>query len=430
MTWMDLVGILLVFLGHILWMPNLSKNPFSKRKTVLFSILWYLCATGSCLLVGFFLAEDFSKAVSWMFLASCAVFFGTYLLFFGGGFWKKLFLFLSHVNFFCIIHNLSVLLMRPIFYPENPVAFRMSAIFLRFFLQMAGLFFYVRFLKRKIEAIQDLDQRQWLPLCVAAALFVCLNSIWTALGTNVWHYTTAQTIGFFLLLIVTVGLSVVIFYTISCMHTISEVQLVKQQSRYLQEQVKNYEVLDDTNRRLRHDMRHHLRSVTALLQEGNVQSALAYLNHYDQEVLSVAPKHYAKHPALQSVLSAYAAKFQENQIPLAIHCDVPEQMGITDVDLISLLGNLLENALHGCLACQREKKASLFLKTQKETLVLLCENTCVPTMELEDGLPKKRGVGIASMLAVCANYQGQMGYTVKEGICSVCIALPFKKKER
>lgn len=99
------------------------------------------------------------------------------------------------------------------------------------------------------------------------------------------------------------------------------------------------------------------------------------------------------------------------------------------MDLISLLGNLLENALHGCEVCEGTKKAEIFLNEQNEKLIVVCENTCSPALELEGELPKHKGIGISSMLAVCNKYDGHLGYSVENGVCSACAVLKLSTND-
>ena len=143
----------------------------------------------------------------------------------------------------------------------------------------------------------------------------------------------------------------------------------------------------EETRQARHDMRHHLLSIAAFVKEGNQQAAMDYIQAYDHKILDLAPMRCSKNRAVNSVLCAYNAKFQEKRIPLEIHCQVPENISIQDVDMISLLGNLLENALHGCEGCEGTQKAEIFLHEQKKKLIVVCENTCSPALELEGEYP-------------------------------------------
>lgn len=422
MTSTQIMGIILVFAAHVFWLSNLSENRFGKLKTGLIYIGLLILATAVCIIFGTVMALDIDSAAFFAFVTTCILFFVGYLLLSKGMFLKKLFLFITYSTFFCIIHNSAYLIVGTLLDDSSQV-YNIAAIVIRLLLQFVGLIFYICFIKGKVQNIATYEEKQWLPICVASILFFFLHVSWTVLFTNVWNYTSTDKAIFVLLFIVTIGLYVVIFYTIYCMNMVSEVSLIKQQRKYLQEQVKSYEASETVNSRLRHDMRHHLLSIAAFVKEGNQQAAMDYIQAYDHKILNLAPIRCSRNQAVNSVLCAYNAKFLEKGVPLEVHCQIPENISIQDVDLISLLGNLLENALHGCEDCEGIQKTEIFLHEQTEKLIVVCENTCSPALELEGDLPKQKGIGVSSMLAVCDKYDGHLGYSVKNGICSVCAVL-------
>ncbi len=44
-------------------------------------------------------------------------------------------------------------------------------------------------------------------------------------------------------------------------------------------------------------------------------------------------------------------------------------------------------------------------------------------------LPKHKGIGISSMLAVCNKYDGHLGYSVENGVCSACAVLKLSTND-
>ena len=213
----------------------------------------------------------------------------------------------------------------------------------------------------------------------------CLHSVWLAVGTNVWNYHTYDVVIFLLLLVVTVGLYVVIIYTINYMNVCAENDQVRLHSKFLLEQIQNYEKSEEKNSQFRHDVRHHLLHMATLIDAGNPKAALDYIEEYDKAVLSLSRKRYCANAVINNILSSYAARFQERKILFSAKCLVNEELKMKDIDLVSMLGNLLV-----------------------------------------DGIPKNKGIGILSILNVCEIYHGQISYRVVNGICSVCIAFPLQ----
>ena len=53
------------------------------------------------------------------------------------------------------------------------------------------------------------------------------------------------------------------------------------------------------------------------------------------------------------------------------------------------------------------------------------QNTSDENLELVDGIPKNKGIGILSILNVCEIYHGYVNYRFENGLCSVCVVLPL-----
>ena len=89
-----------------------------------------------------------------------------------------------------------------------------------------------------------------------------------------------------------------------------------------------------------------------------------------------------------------------------------------EIDIIALLGNLLENALHGCQESGKENKSiEIRIRLQKKILIILCSNTCSDDLELADGLPAKKSIGVSSILSVCRKYDGNLDYRIENETC-------------
>ena len=90
---------------------------------------------------------------------------------------------------------------------------------------------------------------------------------------------------------------------------------------------------------------------------------------------------------------------------------------------MAILANLLENALNGCKELA-QPKIEINILEKDSNLLIVCSNTCSDMPDIsDDGLPKKRGIGISSIISACGHYNGSLDYTVKDGVCSAYAVL-------
>lgn len=171
---------------------------------------------------------------------------------------------------------------------------------------------------------------------------------------------------------------------------------------------------------LRHDMRHHMRMLRGMLEEGRTDEALAYLQEYEtdtaqDDVLPVCTNY---------VVDLVARRFHEiarqSGIDMQLELAVPGKSWVSDVDLCTVLGNLLENAIHACkLQKTGERYIRLNIRVGDEEATIYAENSCSAGNASEEemmyaGVPKGSGRGTFSIEAVAEKYRG-MAKFAKEG---------------
>lgn len=423
MNAIDVVGVFLLYLCHTCWMVHLIDNSrITKKKIGLIYAAALLISIVTCFVM-ISVIDVYQVAAAAAFILTCLLYLVLFLYLSRDPVSKKLFLFLSYSSLYCVVQNLSYLIAAA-FFEEDTLAYRFVGIAARTVLELSSLLIYLRWGRPRLRNVRLNDNKQWLPLCVVAALFFCLLSVWTAVGKNIWYYEPVDYLIFALLTVCASGVYVVIFHTIRYMDLAATAGLVRQQSKYLSEQVELFASVEADSRKLIHDVRHHLMNLASYARAGDTGAILNYIQEYDDAILALSPQRYALHPAVNNLLCVYAERCRKEGIGFSVQCRLPENLPAKDVDLIALLGNLLENALHGCLESEStQKNMEVALRTDGEKLVVVVKNTCSATLKVSDGLPHHRGVGIASMLSVCDHYGGTLNYFADQGVCSVCAVL-------
>lgn len=156
----------------------------------------------------------------------------------------------------------------------------------------------------------------------------------------------------------------------------------------------------------------------------NASAILSYIREYSIDISDNAIKQYSVNKTINSILSVYAGKTEKSGITFSARCNASSKLAVRDIDLIALLGNLLENALHGCRDSGKESPCiDIRIRVQNRRLIIVCDNTCMDNVELSDGLPVGKSIGISSILAVCKKYDGNLDYKVENGRCSACAVL-------
>ena len=109
---------------------------------------------------------------------------------------------------------------------------------------------------------------------------------------------------------------------------------------------------------------------------------------------------------------------------------ISEHVAVRDIDLVAILANIVENAIHGCLHSGKSRQEICILIDEKgNKIAIQCKNTCTQDVQFHKGLPKsaKEGsVGVRSIVKVVSYYNGETDFFTEDGmfVARVLINIP------
>lgn len=409
-------GLILTALCHVVVVYHMAEHRYSRKKFVFYSCI-YLVVFVSLMGCGYAIGRmavllAYMGIVVELFLYSCIVS--------RDGFPKKCFLFITYFCLFSVLDNMMKLLVK-LFLPRiSEMAGYYVAIVLRSIMILLVLALYKKYAVSILCSLMD-SGRRWWNLAMIALLFYLLQASLSVLnGMNVISHVYLLLMFAAISFVMCVVYSVV-FSNISYMNKDAENALIRQNAEYLSRRLSVLQNAEETNRRLRHDMRHHLEMIVEYAKTGDTSAILAYAGEYRTEISEASVKQYSLNQTVNSILSAYADKAAENGVSFLVRCNVPKELKVREIDIIALLGNLLENALHGCRESEKEIPCmEIHIRLQDDRLIIVCNNSCSKHLKLSGGLPEGKSIGISSILSVCHKYDGNLDYRIEDAICSAC----------
>ena len=138
-------------------------------------------------------------------------------------------------------------------------------------------------------------------------------------------------------------------------------------------------------RRLKHDIKGHLITVTGLLQSGRQREAEQYLSKITELVSISTDRTYAEDPYINAVISGYSTLFERNSVKFTCNLQI-EPVEKYQVELCLVFSNALQNALEASMNLPLEKRSvSVSAKIKFDYLVLQVANYFTGQVELKDG---------------------------------------------
>lgn len=274
-------------------------------------------------------------------------------------------------------------------------------------------------------AVDNLDiPKVWYSTVMLSAVFLIFNVL--ALPDSYSTLYTGRMYPLFLLFeggaLFVLILIYVLFYQGA--RLILEHSRLKEHTQLLEMQAHQYRALQDyiqQTGRMRHDFRHHLRLLSKLASEGNLAGIQTHLSEYEIRMTEGAPVNYCKNSSLNALFSYYHGMAQQEGIRMDFNISLPDPLPISELDLASLFGNLMENAIDGCRTLpEKERYFCLTVELRgNNSLYVVSTNSFDGTVRWgRDGYRSTKhggmGTGLASISAIAEKYSGSADFSNSE----------------
>lgn len=134
---------------------------------------------------------------------------------------------------------------------------------------------------------------------------------------------------------------------------------LQERARLFEMQSRQYRALQEhinQTARLRHDFRHSVRLLASLAEKGDIGSVRAHLAEYEISLAESAPANYCTNTALNALFGYYHGMAASAGIRTDWHIELPEPLPFSELDMAALFGNLMENAIAGCLTAPEKTR--------------------------------------------------------------------------
>ncbi len=187
--------------------------------------------------------------------------------------------------------------------------------------------------------------------------------------------------------------------------------------------------------KLRHDFRHTAHTILSLAKKKDTDKIILYLEEYNHELNSCSPDFFCKHSAVNAILAYYSGIAAGQSIQTDWHIELPEQIAVSDVDLCTILGNLLENAIQGCLTIDSGRFINLSADiTKNGELYIIAVNSFDGSIRQSERkyLSTKKdgnGIGLTSVSLTAEKYFGVTSFSHSESefYSEIMLNLPIPK---
>ena len=195
---------------------------------------------------------------------------------------------------------------------------------------------------------------------------------------------------------------------------------LQSQSAMIERRAEEFRMAEDRLRIQRHDLRHHLQTITVMAQRGDLADILDYTGQIQALLDETGVEHYCANPVLDAILCAYFQRAKGLGIQVEAHMDLPEELPVPAAELAALFANALENMLQAVEGLPGEQRRMVCKCVRSHRLMLEFSNPCPnPVVFGPDGIPvsgkQGHGTGTRSIVAFAEKHHAVYSFRWEEG---------------
>ena len=201
--------------------------------------------------------------------------------------------------------------------------------------------------------------------------------------------------------------------------------------------MRDYQMLRNTyatNARLFHDFHNHIEALHRYLEKDKAEEAAKYLESLRSPIEAVTQPVWVGDEAVYYLINSKITLAASREIQVNCNIEYPQHTNIRSVDLVAILGNLLDNALEAVEGTEGNLRfINLTIRRINEMLIIKLENGCNTMPTVADGDLKTsktdktlHGWGLQSVRTAAERYDGTIETEYSNHTFRAVVTLSFE----
>lgn len=240
---------------------------------------------------------------------------------------------------------------------------------------------------------------------------------------RIMMFTTA------VILLCTIFLAGLLFLRQGLYHMVDR-RIERFQSDLIEKQILEIQNLYRQVRGWRHDYRNHIQNMKIQLTGGNYDKLSDYLDSLADDLDTVDTVVKTGNVMADAILNSKLGVAKKHDIAMNVKAGIPDQLPMSDVELCSILGNLLDNAVEAAVLLPKEERfMRIYIGRLKGQFYLSVQNSAGKVRRVKgEYLSTKKGehgYGLFRIDRVVKKYNGYVNRQNEEGIFATEIMIPL-----
>lgn len=208
-------------------------------------------------------------------------------------------------------------------------------------------------------------------------------------------------------------------------------RIAEYQSDLIEKHCEEVQHIYKTMRGWRHDYHNHIQTLLALC--GDEERTREYLWKLNDDLTTVDTVIKTGNVMIDAILNSKISLMKSKGIEASAKAIVPEKLSVSEIDLCTIIGNLLDNAMEAVLRQNEgsERFVRIFIGILKEQLYISVYNSISGELKknrnqyLSTKSGNNHGFGLGRVDYIVEKYKGFVNRQNEEGVFATEILLPM-----
>ena len=199
---------------------------------------------------------------------------------------------------------------------------------------------------------------------------------------------------------------------------------------------KQYNEVENIYKEMRgwkHDYHNHIQVMKAYLELRRYSDMEKYLDELDSDLREIDKIIKTGNLMVDSILNSKLSLAKNEAINVNAKATVPKDIGVADIDLCIIIGNLMDNAMESTLKLEEEKERFIrvYIREMKGQLYISITNSFGGEVKrsgleyLTTKLGKDHGFGLKRVDSIVEKYDGFLNRQKEDGVFATEVILPL-----
>ena len=242
------------------------------------------------------------------------------------------------------------------------------------------------------------------------------------------------TIGLYRLIIIIIAIILILYllYKIFIPHIVDK-RISIYQNELLENHISEIDELYHKIRGWRHDYHNHIQIMIAYLELGKTEEMMKYLRDLDKDLSTIDQVIKTGNIMVDSILNTKISIAEKNNIKVDADAVVTDRLGISDIDLCVIIGNLLDNAIEAAMTVENpeERFIRIYIAEKMDQFYIYVSNSHSGEIKKMGNRyfttkdERQRGYGLIRIDGIVEKNQGMINRQSERDIFATEIILPL-----